>query len=200
MKDWFSYITELQEIAQIGLTYSKDPFELERFERLRSIAVEMMAKLTVEDVSFIKGVFANDSGYQTPKVDIRGILVKEGKLLLVKENNGLWSLPGGWADIGRTLFENVEKEFWEEAFMRVHAVRILAIQNKIPDPQRYPHTIYSHYVECELQDVVDFEENNETTERAYFALDELPPMDEKKTAVDTIKRILNHKNQEVLIL
>jgi ADP-ribose pyrophosphatase YjhB (NUDIX family) len=199
MKDWFHYITELQEIAQIGLTYTKDPFDVERFERLRKISVEMMAKLTDSDVEIIKNVFANDSGYQTPKVDIRGILLNENKILLVKEQNGLWSLPGGWADIGRSLFENVEKEFMEEAFIKVKAQRLLAVQNKIPMPQVYPHTIYTHYVACTLEEIETFEVNNETTERDYFSIDALPPLDENKTAPSIIQAIVNRENEEVII-
>lgn len=200
MKEWFDYISELQEIAQIGLTYTKDVFDIERFERLREIAVEMMAKLSDQEIETIRVAFASDSGYQTPKVDIRGILLKEDKILLVKERNDKWSLPGGWADIGRSLFENVEKEFLEEASIVVQSESLLAIQNKIPAPHIYPHTIYTHYVLCSEVQQNAFEANHETSDRAYFSIDQLPLMDESKTSADVLRRILAHKNAKVLII
>ena len=99
MDKWLEYIIEIQSIAQIGLTYVKDPFDKERYERLREISAEMLAEKTGESVEKVKGLFCNETGYQTPKIDTRAAVFKDGKILLVHEKNGTWSLPGGWCDV-----------------------------------------------------------------------------------------------------
>ena len=87
---------ELQSLAQAGLFYGKDRFDKERYQRIRDISAEMMSKKTELPVDVVKNLFCNDSGYQTPKIDTRAAIVQNGKILLVQENDGRWSLPGGW--------------------------------------------------------------------------------------------------------
>ena len=109
-KQWIDLIVELQGLAQAGLTYGKDVYDKERYERIRDISAEMMAELSGVPVEKVKDLFCNETGYQTPKIDTRAAIFEEGKILLVHENNGTWSLPGGWCDVNVSMTENTIKE------------------------------------------------------------------------------------------
>lgn len=106
---WLNWAMEIQSIAQCGLTYTKDIYDIERFNRLRDISVEMLSYKTDISTDKVKDLFCNESGYQTPKLDTRAAIFKDGKILLVHENNGTWSLPGGWVDIMESIKSNTEK-------------------------------------------------------------------------------------------
>lgn len=121
---------ELQFIAQAGLTYSKDPFDRERFERIRELSAEMMSQQSGLPLEQVKGLFCNETGFQTPKLDTRAAIFKDGKILLVKERNETWSLPGGWVDVMQTIRSNTIKEVKEEAGLDVEAVRIIALHDR----------------------------------------------------------------------
>ncbi|MBZ2174460.1 NUDIX hydrolase N-terminal domain-containing protein [Schnuerera sp. xch1] len=101
---WLIYAKKLQAIAQAGLTYSKDKYDIERFEEIRNISVDILNNYTNIEHGKIKELFANENGYPTPKVDVRAAIFKDKKILLVKEKiDGFWSLPGGWADVDLSL-------------------------------------------------------------------------------------------------
>lgn len=128
---WLEWAKQLQAIAQTGLTYSKDPFDIERFEAIRKISIEIMNHYTDVEEKKIKNLFAKETGYATPKVDIRAVVVKDHKVLLVREkSDNAWSLPGGWADIGLSPGEVAAKEVKEEAGLDVQATRLLAVFDK----------------------------------------------------------------------
>ena len=111
MKDKVAeWAEELQSLAQAGLFYGKDEFDRERYQRIREIAAEMMAHRTGMPLELVKGLFCNETGYQTPKVDTRAAVFQDGKLLLVQERGGLWSLPGGWCEFNLSPAENTVKE------------------------------------------------------------------------------------------
>ena len=116
---WTAWAVELQSLAQAGLTYGHDVYDLERYTRIREIAAEMMAEKTDLPIEKVTSLFCNETGYQTPKVDTRAAVFRERKILLVHEKNGTWSLPGGWCDVNQTIGENAEKETLEEAGFRV---------------------------------------------------------------------------------
>src|SRR5690625_749623 len=123
---WLVWAKQLQSIAQAGLTYSKDKYDLERFEMLREISVEMLAEQTNMDKTVIKDLFANETGYQTPKVDVRAVIFKGEKILMVKEEaDNLWALPGGWGDIGLTPSEVAVTEVKEEAGLDVKPTKLI---------------------------------------------------------------------------
>lgn len=105
-----------------GLTYSKDVFDIERFERIREIAAEMLSLQSGIPIEKVKNLFCNETGFQTPKLDTRAAIFKDDKILLVKEKNGTWSLPGGWVDINQSIKTNTEKEVKEEAGLNVKAI------------------------------------------------------------------------------
>ena len=109
-KIWIDWIIELQSLAQAGLAYGKDVYDQERYERIREITAEMMSHITDVPVEKVKTLFCNETGYQTPKIDTRAAIFKDDKILLVHENNGKWSLPGGWCDVNVSVGENTINE------------------------------------------------------------------------------------------
>ncbi len=171
---WVAFAVEIQSIAQAGLTYGHDKYDLERYERLREISAEMLACKTDIPLEKVKGLFCNETGYQTPKVDTRAAIFKDGKILLVHENNGTWSLPGGWCDVNQSIAENTRKETLEEAGLEVSTARLIAVQdrNKHNKPL-YAYGIVKVFLLCSVKSGA-FAENIETTESRYFSEDEIP--------------------------
>lgn len=188
MEKWQKWAIEIQSLAQAGLAYTDNVYDIERYERLRSIAAEMMAEKSGLGVEKVKGLFCNETGYQTPKIDTRGVIFKDGKLLLVHENNGTWALPGGWCDVLESVETNTVKEIREETGLTARAVRLLAVQdrNKHNKPA-YAYGVCKIFVQCEIIGG-KFEENIETTEMKYFGADELPEnLAEEKTSRDQLE-------------
>lgn len=108
----------------------KDVYDMERFEEIRQIAAEMLVEPSGQPLEVVKDLFCNETGYQTPKLDTRAAIFQEDKILLVQENDGLWSLPGGWCDVDQSVKDNVVKEVKEEAGLDVEAQRVVAILDK----------------------------------------------------------------------
>ncbi|HIR90045.1 MAG TPA: NUDIX hydrolase [Candidatus Fimimorpha faecalis] len=184
---WLEWAKELQFLAQAGLTYSKDCYDIERFERIREIAAEMVAYKTEIPLNKVKDLFCNETGFQTPKIDTRAAIFKENKILLVKETSGTWSLPGGWCDVMESVKSNTEKEVWEEAGLKAEAVKLIAIQdrNKHNVPP-YAYGIMKVFFLC-IVSGGEFQENIETTASEYFALDELPELSLEKNTKEQIQ-------------
>ena len=187
---------EIQSIAQIGLTYTKDEYDKERYEQLRNIASEMLSYKTDIPVDKVKNLFCNEQGYQTPKLDTRAAIFKDDKILLVHEKNGFWSLPGGWVDILESIESNTIKEVKEEAGLDVVAKKVIAIQdrNKHNTPI-YPYGVCKVFVECEVMGG-EFVENIETVEIGYFSIDNLPKLAEEKCTQKQVEMCFEAKNNK----
>ena len=184
---WVEWAIELQSLAQAGLTYGKDAFDQERYARIREIAAEMMTHMTDIPLQKLKTLFCNESGYQTPKIDTRAAIFEGEKILLVQENDGKWSLPGGWCDVNVSVGENVVKEVLEEAGLTVRAQRVIAVQDRNKhNPPMYAYGICKVFVQCEKLSGA-FVENIETTTSAWFAANELPPLSEAKNTESQIR-------------
>lgn len=184
---WLQWAVELQSIAQAGLFYGKDKFDRERYEQIRTIAAEMISYKTEITVEKVKDLFCNEEGYQTPKLDTRAAIFEGEKILLVKENNGTWSLPGGWVDVDISVKENVIKEVKEEAGLDVTADVVIAVQ----DREKHNLPVYAYkvckvFVLCSVMGGA-FEQNIETVESRYFRLDELPMLAEEKNNREQIE-------------
>ena len=179
-KLWLNWAIELQSLAQAGLTYGKDIYDRERYERIREISAEIIAHKSEIPVETVKDLFCNETGYQTPKLDTRAAIFKDDKILLVQENNGKWSLPGGWVDVNVSVKENAIKEVKEESGLDVTADRIIAVQdrNKHNLPQ-YAYGVCKVFVLCSLVGG-QFEVNSETTGFDWFAMEHLPELAEEK--------------------
>ena len=174
MEKWLKWAIEIQSLSQIGLTYTKDVYDRERYQRLREISAEMLAKKTEVSIEKVKDLFCHETGYQTPKLDTRAAIFRNNKILLVHKNNGTWSLPGGWCDVLESVKSNTEKEVREETGLNVKAVKIISIQdrNKHNKPV-YAYGVCKIFVLCEVING-KFVENIETTEIRYFSLQDLP--------------------------
>lgn len=183
---WLAWAVELQALAQAGLHYGRDPFDRERYQRVREIAAEMIAQKSGIPPEKVRDLFCCETGYQTPKLDTRAAVFREGKILLVRERDGRWSLPGGWMDVDCSVKENTVKEVREEAGLEVSADLVIAIQ----DREKHNRPVYAWkickvFVLCTLLGGA-FVENAETTESGYFSLDELPPLAEEKNTREQV--------------
>lgn len=184
---WLQWAVELQSIAQAGLFYVKDDFDRERFQRIRDIAAEMLAYKTEIPLDKVKDLFCCEIGYQTPKIDTRAAIFQEDKILLVKEKNGRWSLPGGWVDVDLSVKENVIKEVREEAGLKVSADRVIAVEDREKHNQPvYAYKVCKIFVLCTVLGG-SFQENTETVESRYFGLEELPELSEEKNNREQIE-------------
>ncbi|MCI6536968.1 MAG: NUDIX hydrolase [Lachnospiraceae bacterium] len=194
---WLDWAVEIQSLAQAGLAYTNNVYDIERYERLREISAEMLSYKTDIPVEKVKDLFCNETGYQTPKVDTRAAIFEDGKILLVHEKNGTWSLPGGWCDVNQSVAENTIKETWEEAGLHVKADRMIAVQ----DRNKHNLPIYAYglvkiFIQCSVIDGA-FMENIETTETKYFGREELPePLAEEKTSKEQILMCFDAYNAE----
>lgn len=164
---WLQWAVELQSIAQCGLFYEK-----------------------------VKDLFCSDVGYQTPKIDTRGAIFKDNKILLVRESDGKWSLPGGWCDVDISVEENIVKEVKKEAGLDVRVTRIIAVQ----DREKHNLPVYAYkvckiFMQCEVTGG-EFAPNIETTESAYFGIDELPALAEEKNNAEQIEMCFRAVNSE----
>ena len=171
---WLDFAIRIQSIAQAGIQYGKDQYDKERYGELRKIAAEMISEKTDISVEKVYDLFCNETGYQTPKVDTRAAVFMDDKILLVHENNGTWSLPGGWCDVDQSIASNTEKEVKEEAGFTVKAEKLIAVQDwRKHNVTNYAYGVVKAFVMCRYESG-NFEENIETTEIAFFGKDELP--------------------------
>ncbi len=188
--DWLEIAKRLEALAQTGLTFSRDAFDRERYEEIRTISHEIFHHYTEEPVEKIYGLFSREEGYPTPKVDVRGVVFRNGGILLVKEMlDQRWALPGGWADIGLTPNEVVVKEVREEAGLIVEPVRLLAVLDK----KRHNHPpsplhVYKVFILCEEKGGKTTT-GIETLDVDFFDLEELPPLSTERNTSEQIKLV-----------
>lgn len=197
MEKWLMRAMEIQAIAQSGLAYTDNAYDTERYERLRQLSAEIIAEKSNIPLGKVKDLFCNETGYQTPKLDTRAAVFKEGKILLVHEKNGTWSLPGGWCDVLQSVRSNTVKEVKEETGLDVKAVRLIALQdrNKHNVPL-YAYGVCKVFVLCELIGG-EFTENVETTEIAFFDVENLPAnLAKEKTTEQQIKMCFEAYEEE----
>lgn len=214
MNNTIEWARKIAALAQTGLTYSKDPYEIERCEELRQIAAEMMGASTEQASSFAKApadrepapnslskhwkkIFQNESGYATPKVDVRGAVFQDGKVLLSKELlDGRWSLPGGWADVNDAPSEAVIREVREETGYPVKCAKLAAVLDrdlhyKTETAHTHPFHIYKLLFLCEIVGKPD-ELCHDITDAAFFDINDLPPLSKHRTLPQHIERLYRH--------
>jgi ADP-ribose pyrophosphatase YjhB (NUDIX family) len=175
--DWLELVKKLQSIAYAGLAYSPDPYDQERFQQLVQISNDIMANHSNLSAGRLESLYASESGYLTPKVDVRALVFRNDALLFVRESiDGKWSLPGGWADVGLTAAEVAAKEVEEEAGLRVSVTRLLAVLDKKchPHPEDIYH-VYKMFFLCEEEGVAE-KSDLETSDVAFFNIDSLPDL------------------------
>lgn len=190
---WLEWAKQIQAISQAGLEYSRDVYDLERFEMLRTLSVEIMHEYTGIESKQLRDLFAGESGYATPKVDVRGVIFREDRILLVRERlDGDWSLPGGWADIGLSAKENVVKEIREETGYEASAGRLLAVlDKKFHDHPASPFHVYKFFFRCEITGG-QASETMETSEVGFFAEDGLPPLSQERNTDRQVREMFEY--------
>lgn len=190
---WLEWAKQLQSIAQAGLTYSKDKYDIERFEMIRDISVDMLSQQTEIDKTVIKELFANETGYATPKVDVRAVVFKGNKILMVKEEaDDAWALPGGWGDIGLSPSEVAVKEVQEESGFDVKATKLISVMDKnfhAHPPSAYH--VYKLFIQCEIIGGKP-ETGIETSAVDFFAEHELPPLSLARNTKSQIQLAFKH--------
>lgn len=168
------WAAELQSLAQSGLYYGHDDFDRERYTRIREISAEMLCSRTDIPPEKVRELFCGEVGYQTPKVDTRAAIFRDGKILLVRERSGLWTIPGGWCEYNMSPVDSTIKEAQEEAGLNVSVKRLIAVQDRIKhNTPEYIYGVIKIFYLCESEGG-EFSRNIETTERGYFAEDEVP--------------------------
>ena len=184
---------KIQALSQTGLTYAKDPYDRARYEELREIAAEMLAAPLGAAPSVIAGLFRAEEGYATPKVDVRGVIIQDGKVLLVRErSDGLWTLPGGWADVGDPPSGAVEREIREESGYEAKAIKLLALydRNLHGHPPMAFH-VYRAFFRCEITGGSPAL-SDETDGVDFFTLDNLPPLSIERVTAKQVARFFDH--------
>lgn len=185
---WLEWAKQIQAISQAGLAYSKDMYDLERFEMLRDLSVEILSEYTGVEQEQVRSLFAGEKGYATPKVDVRAVVFRDERLLLVREKvDGDWALPGGWADIGLSPKEVAAKEVLEESGLIVEPVRLLGVlDKKFHNHPPEPWHVYKMFILCE-ETGGEAQAGMETMEVGFFSKDRLPPLSQER---NTLKQVL----------
>lgn len=199
---WLEWAQRIQALSQSGLAFSKDIYDIERYEELRMISAEIMAEHTGLEMQKIKDLFLNDTGYQTPKVDVRGVIFQDDKILMVKEKlDDRWSLPGGFCDIGLSAAENIIKEIKEESGYDAVPTKLLAVWDK--NKHRHPPEAFHYYklfIQCEIiggQPMTGIE----TSDIKFFSESEIPNLSANRVVESQIKTLFEFSrdpNKETL--
>ena len=191
---WLEWNQRLQAIAQNGLTFARDAYDIERYQAIRQIAAEMLAAGSGLPSAAVLGILEKETNYATPKVDVRGVVFREDKLLLVRErSDGKWTLPGGWADVCASPAENVVREIHEESGFLTRATKMLAVFDRSKHPHEPPFAfhVYKIYLLCTIiggQEAVSLE----TDSVGFFGEMEIPELSVDRVTAGQIRRMFEH--------
>src|SRR6185369_11148801 len=189
---WIDWAREIFSLSQAGLTYSKNEFDIDRYKRLQEITAEMIASQSEIMKETALDSFSMQAGYITPKVDVRGAVIREGKILLIQERaDDKWAMPGGWADLGNSPASVAEREVWEESGYRVKAQKVVAVidANRI-EPMEFFHAFKIIFL-CKLvggEPQISYE----TLAVDFFDPNHLPPLSSFRTNEDMIREVFAH--------
>jgi ADP-ribose pyrophosphatase YjhB (NUDIX family) len=190
---WLNWAREIQALSQTGLTYNTDDYNVQRYRRLMEIAAEIVHTHTGQPVQPWLENFLAQRGYATPKVDVRGAVIRDGKILLVQErSDGGWCMPGGWADVGETAAEMVAREVWEESGFVVAPRKIIGVYdaNRSGRPLEFYHA-YKIVFLCDLTGG-EARPSNETQTVDFFSFDHLPPLSAQRTGPRHLAEVAAH--------
>jgi ADP-ribose pyrophosphatase YjhB (NUDIX family) len=189
---WMDWAREIFSLSQSGITYSGNPYDIERYKRLQEITAEIIASQSPITKESVLDSFSMQTGYITPKVDVRGAIVRDGKILLIQERaDGMWAMPGGWADLGNSPASVAEREVWEESGFPVKAEKVLAVidANRI-EPMEFYHA-YKIIFLCRLLDG-EPRTSHETLAVDFFDPDDLPPLSSYRTNEAMLQEVFAH--------
>lgn len=196
---WLEMGRELRAIAQTGLTYCSDPFGRQRYERVRELAVSLMARESGADPQTLLPLFLEGAGYATPKVGVRAAIFRDSRLLMVREtSDGQWTIPGGWADVNQSAAECVVREVAEESGFQCRVVKLVAVHDyRKHHSQRRLESIYNLFFLCELTGG-SARLSVETSGVDFFARTELPPLSTYRTTAAQIELMFRHREHPEL--
>jgi mutator protein len=184
--DFAKYLQRMIALTDTGLTFTKDPFDRERYEDLRSLLSEMLNQVSDLDADEVAELLKPTSAYATPLMDVRAWIVEDEKICLVRgQGENDWALPGGFGEVGYSPTENILKEIEEETGFKVKVERLLAVF----DTNRFQlqSNQYAKFVfECKFLDG-QFQENQEIADLQFFAIDQLPTLSEKRITKEQIE-------------
>ncbi len=189
---WMDWAREIFSLSQSGLTYSSNEYDIERYKRLQEITAEIIANQSDITKESVLESFSMQAGYITPKVDVRGAVVRDGKILLIQERaDDRWAMPGGWADLGNSPASVAEREVWEESGFRVEAEKVVAVldANRV-EPFEFYHA-YKIIFLCRLLDG-EPRTSHETLAVDFFDLDHLPPLSIYRTDGAMLQEVFAH--------
>lgn len=189
---WMDWAREIFSLSQSGITYSGNQYDIERYKRLQDITAEMIASQSAISKEAALDSFSMQAGYITPKVDVRGAVVRDGKILLIQERaDGNWAMPGGWADLGDSPRSVAEREVWEESGFRVKAEKVVAVidANRI-EPMEFYHA-YKIIFLCSLLGG-EPHTSYETLAVDFFDPNDLPPLSIYRTDEEMLREVFAH--------
>lgn len=192
--NWLQWAQEIQALAQSGLAYTENPFDAGRYKALSRIAAEMMAAKTGAELEEVLPVFEAQSGYATPKLDVRGVVFRDDKILMVRElaDGGKWTLPGGWVDVNTPPSKAVQKEVREEAGVIVQATKVLAVYDRnLHGHPHYPFHTWKIFILCDLLSEAT-PDPLETAEPSWFGERSLPELSVNRVTAEEIRRMFEH--------
>lgn len=195
----FDQIKRIQSLTETGLEYNNSAYDQERYHEIQEICLEMLGQLTGLPVEQIRPIIQEKNGYKTPKVDVRAVVFNdESKILLVQEKvDKCWALPGGWADVGYAPGAVAEKECFEEAGLKVKAIRLLAVMDKTAQqmPPEFEY-VYKLFILCE-PDGYDISAGHETLNVGWFGENELPALSEPRNLISQIRMMFSYLRGEI---
>ena len=184
--DFVKYLQRMIALTDTGLTFTKDPFDRERYEDLRSLLSEMLNQASDLDAEEVAEVLKPTSAYATPLMDVRAWIIEDEKICLVRgQGENDWALPGGFGEVGYSPTENILKEIEEETGFEAKVERLLAVfyTNRFQlQSKQYAKFVF----ECKLLDG-QFQENQEIADLQFFAIDQLPNLSEKRITKEQIE-------------
>ncbi len=200
-EDWLRWSRALQSIAQMGGHYTDNPYDRERYGQIRAIAAEILARHTTATPDAARALFSEQIGPATPRVDVRGVVIREGRILLVREvlDHGRWTVPGGWADPNETPSEACVREVFEESGYRTRAVKLLAALDRDAQGHTppFPFQIYKLFFACEITGGAPAT-SLETSEVGFFGEDEIPELSSGRITRAQIHRFFIHARDPTL--
>ena len=191
-EQWLTWAQEIFSLSQSGLTYSGNQYDIERYKRLQEITAEIIESQSDISRESALDSFSMQAGYITPKVDVRGAVVQDGRILLIQERaDGMWAMPGGWADLGNSPASVAEREVWEESGYRVKAEKVVAVidANRI-QPMEFYHA-YKIIFLCKLLGG-EPRTSYETLAVDFFDPDRLPPLSSYRTNEEMLQEVFAH--------
>lgn len=187
---WLDHLQRLRAIAQTGLTYGRDPYDLDRYREIATIAEQGLAELLATSPVRVAELYQLEKGYPTPKIDVRTAVFDDERILLVREAaDGLWTLPGGWADETDSPREAAEREVEEESGFRVKVTKLVAVKDRRAHDYR-PKSLWGCYKLFFLAEILDGAARTslETTAVDFFSIDRLPPLSQGRTLEEDIQQ------------